>query len=57
MIKGGKQEVKEADHDDTPRGAFILSNRPSDYRCPLFVRTTAKLGPGVKAKNGRKTAD
>ena len=50
MTKGGKQEVKEADHDDTPQGAFILSNRPSDYRSSIFVHITAKFRPGVKAR-------
>ncbi len=50
MTKGGKQEVKEADHDDTPRGAFILSNRPSDYRCPIVARAVAKFRPGVKGR-------
>ncbi len=50
MTKGGKQEVKEADHDVPPGGAFILSNRPSDYRCPMFVHLVAKLRPGVKGR-------
>ncbi len=50
MTKGGKQEVKEADHDVPPRGAFILSNRPSDYRSSIFLHIAAKFRPGVKGR-------
>ena len=50
MTKGGKQEVKDADHDVPPRGAFILSNRPSGDRCPIVARAVTKFRPGVKGR-------